>query len=60
VATLEVNFLHPFAEVLVFLVLRMLRMLRMLQRGVQLEDHHLSSFSLQIMMNYYSFNYSIT
>jgi hypothetical protein len=57
VATLEVNFLHPFAEVLVFLVLRMLRML---QRGVQLEDHHLSSFSPQIMMNYYSFNYSIT
>jgi hypothetical protein len=46
VATLEVNFLHPFAEVLVFLVPQAL---------AQLEDHHLFSFSLLIMMNYYSF-----
>jgi hypothetical protein len=55
VAILEVEFLHPlhpFAEVLVFPVV--------LQGGVQLEDHHLSSFSPRIMMNYYSFNYSIT
>jgi hypothetical protein len=56
VATPEVKFLHPlhpFAEVLVFPVV--------LQGGVvRLEDHPLSSFSLRIMMNYYSSNYSIT